>query len=98
MREDGKRSKDQGTVEQSRHDFLKGGGVVAGGLAAAAVPGLAEAASADSQTQDTAADTPSRNPYQKEQGNAENICCNLQTKPCLATGQIRLGASFEGAR
>jgi hypothetical protein len=38
--EEDKPSKDQGTSEQSRRDFLKGSGVVAGGLAAAAAPGL----------------------------------------------------------
>jgi len=35
-------SKDEKTVDKSRRDFLKGSSVVAaGGLAAAAVPGLA---------------------------------------------------------
>ncbi len=35
----GKRSKGEELVDQSRHNFIKGSGVVAGGLAAAAVPG-----------------------------------------------------------
>ena len=52
-------SKDQGTAEQSRRDFLKGSGVVAGGLAAAAAPGLVSAAEA--QQQDTTSE--SKNPY-----------------------------------
>ena len=40
--------------EKTRRDFLKGSAVVAGGLAAAAAPGIASAA--ESQQQDTAAD------------------------------------------
>jgi hypothetical protein len=48
MSENKNQPEDQKAIEQSRRDFLKGGGVVAGGLAAAAVPGLADAAAADS--------------------------------------------------
>ena len=69
MRDSDNQPKDESTVDQSRREFLKGGGVVAGGLAAAAVPGLA--AAAEPQTQDIAADTadaPPKNPYGKRPG------------------------------
>ena len=57
-REKGKRSKGEELVDQSRRDFLKGSGVVAGGLAAASVPGLAKAAAADAQQQGTTQSPP----------------------------------------
>ncbi len=61
MLEKGKRSKGEELVDQSRRDFLKGSGVVAGGLAAAAVPGLAEVAAADARQQDST-EPPPRTP------------------------------------
>ena len=68
MPEENKQLKDEKRVERSRRDFLKGSGVVAGGLTAAAVPGLVEAASADARQQDTAQSPPSKNPYGKRPG------------------------------
>jgi ribonuclease BN (tRNA processing enzyme) len=51
--------KDEKVTEQSRRDFLKGSGVVAGGLAAAAAPGFVSAA--ETQQQNTTSE--SQNPY-----------------------------------
>lgn len=58
-----KQSKDEKLVDQSRRDFVKGSGLVAGGLAAASVPGLAHAAAADApQQQGTTERPPPQNP------------------------------------
>src|SRR5210317_88010 len=62
-------SKDEETVDKSRRDFLKGSSVVAaGGLAAAAVPGLAEAAAAHARQQDSTEPSPPENPYGSRPG------------------------------
>ena len=53
-------SRNHGDTARSRREFLKGSGVVAGGIAAAATPALA--AAAESQ-QDTTAAPPPENPY-----------------------------------
>jgi len=54
MRENDDQQKGQDSVEHGRRDFLKGSGVVAGGLAATAVAGASTASAAEGQ---------SRNPY-----------------------------------
>ncbi len=59
MHEKDDRPKDQDSVEHGRRDFLKGSGVVAGGLAATALAGASTAA---------AAETPPENPYGSRPG------------------------------
>ncbi len=49
MREKDDHPKEQDSVEQGRRDFLKGSGVVAGGLAATAVTGASTASAAEGQ-------------------------------------------------
>ena len=51
-RENDDQQKGQDSVEHGRRDFLKGSGVVAGGLAATAVAGASTASAAEGQPED----------------------------------------------
>ena len=65
--------RDQEPVEQGRRDFLKGSGVVAGGLAATAVTGTSTSSAAEGQ---------STNPYGERPG--VGISLPDYYKPCPA--------------
>ncbi len=67
--------------EKTRRDFLKGSAVVAGGLAAASAPGIASAA--ESQQQDTAADTEPKNPYGAHPGGGISLPDYYQPWPAI---------------
>ncbi len=49
MHEEDDHPKDQDPIKQGRRNFLKGSGVVAGGLAATAVAGVSTASAAEGQ-------------------------------------------------
>ena len=68
MNEKDKQSKDTKSVDKSRRNFLKGSGIVAGGLAAAAVPGFVEAASAQAEQKGKNEPPPLQNPYGSRPG------------------------------
>ena len=75
-------------TEKSRRDFLKGGGVVAGGLAAAAAPGIASAA--ESQGKDSAPDAPSKNPYGARPGGGISLPEYYQPWPAIKNRNMYL--------
>jgi len=68
MNQKDKQSKVTESVDKSRRDFLKGSGIVAGGLAAATVPGLVEAASAKAEQKGKNEPPPLQNPYGSRPG------------------------------